>query len=73
VEQLLAEAVQSLPQRCRKVLLLRKIQGLSQQEIAALLGTDEFTVEALVAQAIRMCADYVRRREMESVAVHEPR
>ena len=35
---LLAEAVRSLPERCRQVFLLRKIQNLSQREIALRLG-----------------------------------
>jgi RNA polymerase sigma-70 factor (ECF subfamily) len=57
---LLAEAVRSLPERCRQVFLLRKIQGLSQQEIALRLGISENTVETLVAKGAHRCADYLR-------------
>ena len=59
---LLTEAIRSLPERCREVLLLRKIKGLSQKEIAALLDIAEHTVEALAAKGTRRCADYLRAR-----------
>jgi RNA polymerase sigma-70 factor (ECF subfamily) len=57
---LLAEAVRSLPERCRQVFLLRKIQNLSQREIASRLSISENTVESLVAKGARRCADYMR-------------
>jgi RNA polymerase sigma-70 factor (ECF subfamily) len=59
---LLAEAIGALPTRCREVLLLRKIHGLSQKEIAAQLGISENTVESLVARGVRRCADHLRKR-----------
>ena len=59
---LLAEAIRALPERCREVLLLRKIQGISQRDIAAKLGISENTVESLVSRGLRRCANHVRRR-----------
>ena len=59
---LLADAIRSLPDRCREVLLLRKIKGLSQKEIAALLGIAEHTVEALAAKGTRRCAEFLHAR-----------
>lgn len=59
---LLAEAIRALPERCQQVFLLRKIQGLSQREIAARLGITENTVETLVGKGARRCADYLRER-----------
>jgi RNA polymerase sigma factor (sigma-70 family) len=59
---LLTEAIHALPERCREVLLLRKIKGLSQREIAELLGIAEHTVEALAAKGTRRCAEYLRAR-----------
>lgn len=56
---LLTEAIHALPERCRHVFLLRKIQGLSQKEIAARLGITENTVETLVAKGARRCADHL--------------
>jgi RNA polymerase sigma factor (sigma-70 family) len=59
---MLSEAIRELPERCRQVFLLRKIQGLSQREIAARLDITENTVETLVAKGARRCADYLRSR-----------
>ena len=59
---LLTEAIHALPERCREVLLLRKIKGLSQKEIAELLGIAEHTVEALAAKGTRRCAEFLRAR-----------
>ncbi len=58
---LLAQAIDSLPKRCREVVLLRKIKGLSQKEIAQTLGISEHTVEALATKGARRCSAYLRR------------
>ena len=57
---LLSEAINSLPERCREVLLLRKIKKLPQREIAKLLNITENTVESLAVKGVRRCADYLR-------------
>lgn len=57
---LLTEAINSLPERQREVILLRKIKGFSQKEIARLLGIAEHTVENLAVKGARRCADYLR-------------
>lgn len=59
--EILTHAIQSLPDRCRQVLTLRKIYGLSQKEIAAELGISEHTVEVQVANGMRRCADFLAR------------
>lgn len=59
---LLHEAIASLPERCQHVFYLRKIQGLSQREIAARLGISENTVETLVGKGSRRCAEYLQQR-----------
>lgn len=59
--QLLIQAIQALPGRCRQVFTLRKIYGLSQKEIAARLAISEHTVEVQGAIGIRKCAEYFRR------------
>lgn len=44
--EILSKAILSLPKRCRQIITLRKIYGLSQKEVAAQLGISEHTVEA---------------------------
>ena len=56
---LLGRAIASLPERCREVLVLRKLYGLPQKEIAARLGITENTVEKHAANGVRFCAAYL--------------
>jgi RNA polymerase sigma factor (sigma-70 family) len=60
--QLLAEAIQALPTRCRHVLTLRKIYGCSHSEIAARLGISEHTVNAQIAAGVFRLRDYLLAR-----------
>jgi len=60
--ELLTQAIQSLPDRCRQVFTLRKIYDLSQKEIAAELGLSEHTVEAQVAIGIKKCTAFLQRQ-----------
>ena len=62
--QLLAEAIQALPERCRRVLTLRKIHSLSHREIAQKLGIAENTVNAQVAIGVLRLRDYLHARGM---------
>lgn len=55
---MLAEAVRELPDRCRQVLTLRLLYGLSHKEIAAQLRISEHTVKAQLAKGMRRCAEY---------------
>lgn len=57
--QLLAEAIQALPERCRRVVTLRKLHGLSHREIAQQLGIAENTVNAQVAIGMLRLRDYL--------------
>jgi len=47
-------AIQSLPAQCRRVFVLKKVYGLSQQEIAGYLGISASTVEKHVAKGLLM-------------------
>jgi RNA polymerase sigma factor (sigma-70 family) len=60
--QMLGEAIQSLPARCREVLTLRKINGLSHKEIAARLEISEHTVNAQIAIGVLRLRDFLRAR-----------
>ena len=59
--ELLTAAIESLPERCRQVLTLRKIYGISQKAIASQLGISEHTVEAQVGIGVKRCAEYLAR------------
>lgn len=69
--RLMADAIEALPRRCREVVVLRKIECLSQKETAARLGLAEKTVEAQLARGIARCEDYLRRRGVKGWYGHE--
>jgi RNA polymerase sigma-70 factor (ECF subfamily) len=56
--ELLHEAIRLLPERCREVFALRRLQGLSHREIAERLGISENTVDAQLCNAIFRCRQY---------------
>lgn len=57
----LAEAIAGMPPRVRQVLILRRIDGLSQREVAAHLGISESTVEKQLASAmLRLSETFAR-------------
>ena len=55
---LLAQAIHALPARCREVMILRKIEGLSQKEIAVRLGIAEGTVQVHIGRGLRQLEDF---------------
>ena len=54
----LAEAFDRLPDRCREVVWLRRVDELSQKEVAERLGISEKTVEKQMAKGVRLIAEY---------------
>lgn len=54
--RLLQAALNLLPARCREVIELRKIEGLSQKEVANRMGITEDTVERQVSKGVRSLA-----------------
>jgi len=66
---LLADAVRELPDRCRHVMTLRLLYGLSHKEIAAELRISEHTVKAQLAKGMRRCAEFLTAR---GVGPHDP-
>ena len=55
----LAAAFDLLPDRCREVFWLRRVEELSQKEVAMRLGISEKTVEKHVAKGMRLMATYL--------------
>jgi RNA polymerase sigma-70 factor (ECF subfamily) len=62
---LLGRAIAQLPARRREVVLLHKIDGLSQREVAQRLGLSEKTVENHVALGVRDCEAFFRDHGVE--------
>lgn len=59
---LLVEAIDSLPVRCREIFILRKLRGVSQKDIAARLGLSEQTVQVQAARGLRRVSATLQRR-----------
>ncbi|HEY5238686.1 MAG TPA: RNA polymerase sigma factor [Rhizomicrobium sp.] len=55
----LEEALTRLTPRCRQAFVLRKIEGLSQREIAQRMGISEKTVERHISDGICALADFL--------------
>lgn len=48
-------SAQALPAQCRRVFLMRKLQGMSHKEISKKLGISTSTVERHITNAIKQC------------------
>lgn len=53
----LSDAFDRLPPRCREVVWLRRVEELSQKQVAARLGISEKTVEKHLAKGMRLMAE----------------
>jgi RNA polymerase sigma-70 factor (ECF subfamily) len=58
----LADALVELPDRWRQVLVLHKLKGMPQKEVAACLGLSDRTVEKYCLKGMARCADFMRAR-----------
>ncbi len=57
--EILSEAIRALPGRCRQILTMRRLQGLSHREIAQTLGISEHTVNAQLAIGVLRCRKHL--------------
>ena len=57
--RLLAEALDALPPKCREVVWLRRVDDLSQREVAQRLGLSEKTVEKHVMKGMKRLAEAI--------------
>jgi RNA polymerase sigma factor (sigma-70 family) len=60
--ELAAEALMTLPPKCREAVMLRKIKGLSQKETAEALGISVKTVDKHLAKGLGLLAVQLKRR-----------
>ena len=59
--ELMTQAIQSLPDRCRQVMTLRNVHGLSHKMIADQLGISVRTVEAQITVGIKRCTEFMAK------------
>jgi len=57
---LYCDAAHALPKKCRRVFLLRKVNGMSHKEIANHLGITTSAVEKHLRNGAKRCKDYIR-------------
>lgn len=65
--------IDRLPERCRRVFEMRKIQGLSQREIAVRLGVTETVVENDVGKGLRLISRAMRESPAGASRTGSPR
>ena len=63
-------AAGSLPLQCRRAFLLRKVYGMSHEEIARELNIATSTVEKHLAAGLSRCNEYMQARGHEPVRKH---
>jgi RNA polymerase sigma factor (sigma-70 family) len=56
--------IRSLPARCRQIIQLRKVEGISQKEIARRLGITESTVENEAALGMRLIIKGLQKEDV---------
>ena len=57
--QLMQAALNLLPPRCRQVVVLRRVHGFSQREVAEAMGIKEETVESQMVKGMRLLTDAI--------------
>lgn len=63
--ELLLQAMDTLPERCRHILILRRFHGLSHREICAQLGVTENVVEKQVSIGLKKCSAYLKKHGVD--------
>jgi RNA polymerase sigma-70 factor (ECF subfamily) len=61
-------ALDQLSPRCREVIILRRVYGFSQREVAMKMGIKEETVEHQVMKGMRVLADAISDRRGTVIA-----
>jgi RNA polymerase sigma factor (sigma-70 family) len=69
--ELLLKAIDRLPARCREVVVLRKLQGLSPDETARRLGISEETVHVQARKGLERVQSFLRKQGLIRNTVHD--
>lgn len=64
------EALMALSERCRKIILLRRVEGLSQREVAAQLGITEHIVENEIRRGVKALMRHLEASEAVPDDIH---
>lgn len=62
----LARAMDRLPPKCREVMWLRRVEGLTQKQAAEALGVTVKSIEQHVSKGARLLTEYMLREEFEA-------
>ncbi len=62
--ELLAQALETLPGRCREIVELAVVQGQSSSAIATRLNLSESTVRVQLARGVHRCTAYLKKKGM---------
>lgn len=65
---LLADALMTLPPRCRQIVVMHKVRGLTQREVADQLGLSERTVETHIRTGVGRCHAWFAARGLISAS-----
>lgn len=65
--EILTEAIQSLPERCRQVFTLSKVYGMTYNEIAVEMGITFNTVSAQISIGLSKCTEFMRRHGRDEI------
>ena len=68
----LIEAIAALPDRCREVVMLRHLDGLSYKEIALRLGISPNTVKLHIVKGMKDCTAFFRARGLLEATPPQP-
>ena len=66
--QRMQSALEGLPPRCRQVIMLRRVHGFSQKEVAQKMGIREETVETQIIKGMRALTEAMNDRRGNMVA-----
>jgi RNA polymerase sigma-70 factor (ECF subfamily) len=65
-EQLLREAIDLLPEKCREVFVLSRIGHLKYKEIADVLGISAKTVENQLGKALKLIREFLKKKDIHN-------
>ncbi len=65
--QLLKDSIESLPERCREIFVMRRIHGMKSAEISKKLGISTHTVSSQLTIGLKKCTEFIERATKASI------